>query len=582
MGLIQDALASEIQPACAGDPSSLLMPDHALDALGSALNGDASRIAGRILSVRSYLAWIGQHPPLRPQAAGVRLHERVGAEWLAMVRAYADAFGATVPIHAQEASARAQSHLDNISTVLEAYQAHQAALSASDTQTPKEVAERSLVGQMQRIGATTYEQLVDAGERRAHQLLGVSGTGTVGLQILWLESESWSLFDPVAFERKVQSAYRFWQAHEATLDVVHDDGVLDDLANCEAELFADLWTFHLLTDNAQTLRRQQSAAVRLAAELLEGPGGFLARVILSVAGLRSAPYEKLRRQNATELVRAVHARLEEVPMLGGLDAELRIAADHKQVTYGASGIEYVARDVQYSKSTEELIDSVFEALESVEAEIWALKAWLAQRGLGGDAPDLFEAIGMTPLDLAQAVLPHIFGESVTVDVSGSAVHVSFAREPKPTMPPLAIVAALGPVLEEVDAFQLELPDEGTVSVYSGPTSLIRLGFPDGDVERFVYWLRLGLSCEKNGEPLWTPAALHKTVAGQVVTILRSDSTDAIPKIRQLIAVAQEIGDEDLESRLRKAIRAIRLDRPEPEVLLPLMPYAAFEGGPPKY
>lgn len=72
--------------------------------------------------------------------------------------------------------------------------------------------------------------------------------------------------------------------------------------------------------------------------MVEGPGQLAAIALLTGSGQKTKAYEKLRQDNATDLLRTARRRPDMEPLLEGFDLDLRTAQAHRMVRYSDDGV----------------------------------------------------------------------------------------------------------------------------------------------------------------------------------------------------------------------------------------------------
>lgn len=484
-----------------------------------------------------------------------------------MLRCYLHAFAANIPLRAQRFADQAQAHIDRAAEHAEAFnRLVEAADEPLDTTSSAALTQSMFANYMTRTGAT-LEQTLREGEERIGDLLGVSGDTNAGMQLLVFEDYAAAHLDRDRFLATVTAAYRIFtdNGSELTRQVTEAPELLHDYVDVQVGVFNSGWQVLQTIGHAQTDRQVLEAALDVEAELVEGAGALIARLLMLVIGHKKAPYAKLKQGHATEDLRTARALPNLQPLLAGLDGDLRTAKAHRQVRYDTTSITITPRSGARTIEVDELVDTLLEGIESTLACLVALTQAFADLGIDGGGQTFHEQIGVSTVDLAETALRLMTGADANIYVTGEHLMVDIDG-PVGTWSLFSLVGSLGPLLDDVDTYRLTHISSITRTI-SGPTAPYRNGLPSDEFEKQLRCIRVALTSQLDGMPWIGSDQLRKWASHKATDALRSpDHRTGARQLRQLIGLAIDAPDPGLEQTLRECMRWRRLDQPNPNTL----------------
>ncbi|MFJ8159439.1 hypothetical protein ACIRBY_00760 [Streptomyces sp. NPDC096136] len=480
-----------------------------------------------------------------------------------MVRSYLCAMAAETPLAAQERAAEAQVHLDAAGrTLLELSETLEAATRLLGAATAKEQLQVLLYQAIQRHGANDIMQLDNAAGGVLGRLTGTEpapGHGA-GLQFAVQDTGVRAWGDVIRFRRIVADSFRVFGADPGLLAALAAaPDFLPDVQASLLDLF-DSSTQAFQAVQTSTITRQVGRALLdLTASQVEGTGRVIATALLVAAGHKSRPYDKLRQDNATDLIRNARGHDALAPLLDGFDVNLRTAQAHRMARIDDEGVAYETRNGAGHQGWAELADGILTACESSMGCLVGMLHALALLDVGfGDTND-YQALGISPAEMTAAWLTLQGCEDVVISERDDSWEISLAATPSQQLTDLLTApAVLMP--DTVESLTLRAMREQTLHVLSGPTSCLK-PFAQGDVNgdgHGMTSIRMQRFWTHNGVPCIDEAVMRKWFADQVTRAEREAPSNPIPRLRALRSLALELGDAQLAAVLTAAMRCARL------------------------
>jgi len=325
-------------------------------------------------------------PRLRPWLALVDTSRSAVAHLECMARGFLAAVAAETPIQAQEAAAKAQSHLDEAAGIVgELNEERDRWQRATISSNLDELLPGLTLEARQAAGAQDLLQLEASGAADYEHLTGQEcprGLGVV-LRILLLQADN--LYDPKRFRLAFTEAYRCLIARPERLDALLAAAAFKvDLRDALVKAYDSGQSTELILNAALHPRQHVGAVLDMSHTLFEGPGKRHIAALLSVIGSRQ--YERLREVDAG----ALRTQADQAGMgalLAGLDPAVRGAKAHLTWTLEDGEVVLNNRGVVRRMPVPTLIDHVLAAQESVLALTFAMTCAAASRGVD----DLIEA-----------------------------------------------------------------------------------------------------------------------------------------------------------------------------------------------
>lgn len=535
----------------------------AVRAVSEAVPGAEALLRAAVQELVADVALTASAPRRRPCIAVVDTARELAGCLVEMARAYLRALSASVPLEAQRHATTAQQHLDAAEVCLKQYGVAMDLLTALiGSERLEDQVVVLLQESMSRFGAA---DLVDLSARAEVELIDATGAASgpghgVGLHFALQDAAVCTYGDRSRFRQVVVDSYRLFAQNPQLLSAMASSPHF--VADLEAAL---LDTFDASAQAAHAIgsgisRQAARSIVTIASSLVEGPGQLVAIALFAGTGRKTRPYEKLRQDDATGLLRSARGHEDLEPLLTGFNLDLRNAHSHGLVRYQEDGVTTDIKSGAMFLGWEELIDEVLTGCESATGCLVGLMHALSQLGVSVTRADGYRAMGITPGSLLSAALTAMGCSAVTLDEQPDSwtVHLSAPSSAQLTVL-IAGIAALVP--DGISTLTLDATRPDGRHVLSGPTALLKpfvnAQDPDGDTYG-IAMARLQRIWTHNGEPCIGEDVVRCWAARQVAAAYLKDETRSIPRLRALRSLARDVGDADLTDSLTAAIRSARL------------------------
>ncbi|MGW1714564.1 hypothetical protein [Streptomyces sp. NPDC002156] len=551
------------------------MPEF-FQAMGAVSAGDPNadaKIHSAIQGISAERALLAAAPRLRPWVLIVEYVEMCVSQFIRMARCYLQALGATTPLTAQNKSDEAQSHLDAATLTMEELGRYVSLLGSLMISERTEDKLTILVQQAQQdFDVSDITALFSAADQSLASVIQATGVpgGGLGLQFALQDVAARFYGDQQRFRNVVKESYKLLSQHPSLLSALAtSQDFLPDLQESLLELHdASAQVMHAV--NGQSIPRQVGRAfVDVAASLVEGPGQLLAIALLAGTGRKSRPYDKLRQDNATELLRAVRKHLDLEPLVQGFNLGVRTAQAHRMVRYEDDGITIDTKGGSGKLSWHELADEILMAYESAMGCMVGLQVALAESGISAHSADAYRAFGISAASMATIGLISEGCENVSISEQPGSWVVELT--PPPTAKLIQLAAGIAALLpDEILTLTFTAKQDSAFHVISGPAAPLR-AFSLGDIDGDSYGIatiRVLHSWEYDGKPCLTPAVMRRWAAYQIHLTQLDGATNPIPRMRTLRSLALEVGDEELAETITATMRSLRLgDDTDPDTAI---------------
>ncbi|MFJ9901157.1 hypothetical protein ACIQPR_48445 [Streptomyces sp. NPDC091280] len=536
---------------------------QALRAVGSEELEAAEKIQSATQAISSECALLAATPRLRPWMPIIEYAETCVSHLVQMVRSYLQSLGATTPLEAQRKAEEAQGYLNTAALEMAALTRF---IDILDRLVAAERAEEKmmvLIQQAQRdlnvSDITALSLIADQSLAHVIQASKLPNTG-LGLQFALQDIAARFYGDQHRFRDLVSKSYTLLSGNPALLSAVASSpDFLPDLQEGLLEL-NDAATQVMHAINGQSLTRQVGRAiVDVAASLVEGPGQLVAAALLAGTGRKTRPYDKLRQDNATDLLRSARNHPDLEPLVRGFSQDLRTAQAHRMVRYADDGITLETKGGSGKLTWHELGDQVFTAYESAMGCLVGMQVALAESGISTYGPEFYKSFGISAAGMAEIGLVAEGCDITSFIERPDSWTVELTPPPDAKLFQLAGgIASLIP--DEVLTLTLIANGDSRNRVFDGPVEPLR-AFSLGDVDDDSYGMATVRALhlwKYDGVRCLTSELMRRWTAYQV-HLARLDSTcNPIPRIRALRALALEINDRELAEVLTAAMRSSRL------------------------
>ncbi|MFF0257332.1 hypothetical protein ACFYR2_00630 [Streptomyces microflavus] len=306
-------------------------------------------------------------------------------------------------------------------------------------------------------------------------------------------------------------------------------------------------------------RQVGRSMVDIAATLVEGAGQLVAISLLTASGQKSRPYDKLRQDNATDLLRNARTRPAMEDLLGGFNLDLRTAQAHRMVRYLDDGVHIEIKSGSRSIPWDELIDEIIKTCESAMGCLVGLTLALNQLDM-----NLLDATNYRSFGISPAVM-------LSVGMSGMGCQEIFLEEhqdswtvhleaPEGSLLTVLVAGAFALIPDGVETLTLNAKREDGWHILSGPVSLLRAFLDPADQDGDQHGLaaaRFQRVWTYDGQPCVTAAEVRFWAGRQAIDAI-SGGMRSVPKLRALRSFAMEVEDPELADSLSAAIRYVRL------------------------
>ncbi|WP_314413080.1 hypothetical protein [Streptomyces sp. DSM 40484] len=512
------------------------------------------------LQAESDLVWGA--PRRRPWIAVVDGARACVDQVVAMMRSYLAAAGARTPLEAQRSGAVAQSQMDAAGDVLDMPMTRWRFL--TDLLAAETVRDRFAHLLQRAVQDFDAADLTVLDARAEAALASVAGTAagsgcSVGLQYVLQRTAITAFGDPERFDQIVRTSAELMSRDSGLLAALAaSPSFASDVEAAVLDLY-DAASQAGVALSGQIPRQAGRALVDVAVSLVEGPGQIAVIGLCTGSGVKSREYERLRQDNATELLRSARQRPEMEGLLSGLNGDLRTAQAHRMLRYTDSGITWQTKSAAGSMSWAEVGEEIFLACESVMGCLIGLMHALSQFQFSVYRSDGYVDLGLSAQDMAVLALQLSGCTDVAVEASGRAWTIRLTTTEDQQLTVLAVI--LGYFIPfSVDLVALLADRDGRVDTLSGPTSLLtpfrELQDVDGD-QYGLATLRFQCRWTLNGAACVNRLVARVWVARQGADAL-VEGVQGIPRLRALRDFARETDDQELGDSLTALIRLVRL------------------------
>ncbi|MGW7301409.1 hypothetical protein [Streptomyces sp. NPDC054829] len=498
----------------------------------------------------------------RPLRALVKILREIVSELESVIDAYLAALLAATPLQAQNHGVAAQRHLDCAAQLAREAETAMETLNVLIGERDTAQIQASLLTRaLQVYEASDLLSLDSVGRDELEDVTSSRGVVSSGLLFATNYVLAQSLFDPDQFRDVLCRAYAVFRSNPTVLrNLAVTPSFEEDFKRAVWELFDGAMEAVHAVDNATHSRQAGRALLGIASSLVEGPGQIMATVLLLACGRKSAAYANLRHKNATELVTAVQAEPALLGLLDGLDGDLRTGRAHALVRYEEEFAVIERKSKTRAVAWPDVIDGVFQGLESVNACQLALLQALGELGFIGFGVDgLWRTLGITAEQMTTTLLETMNCQDVALTAGVERWHITARTGANTALPTL--IAMLQPYLpDDLDELVFTVHQEDGTHVLAGPLAPWReySAEPRGSDAQTVALLRAQLAWTYDDGP-WLPANfLRRWTAGQAAETLDAAPATAIVRLRTLRELAVLAGDSDLVWALSGVIRHKRL------------------------
>jgi hypothetical protein len=497
--------------------------------------------------------------PVRPFARAVELGHQIALSCAQMAEAYLHTLVAKTPLEAQPWSVQAQGHLDDLAELgsrIEAWMARQDKLSEASSVT--DALWSLLSDAMAATGASSLLPLADHMQSRLRDVLEIDVPPDLAIDYAFNAAFADLCLSLDDFELKVKAGVElFLGAGTALVTVIEDPTFQSDLVRLQLELFDSGFACQKVIGEATHLRQEARAIVELQASLVESAGLLLALPLLVAVGQKTASYTTLRQGNATEHVSSAQSHERLSTLLAGLDPHIRTAQGHRAINYGEASLSTDLRSGQREYDYEDLVDSTFEAMESLLAGLLGLRIAAAARGITLLEISGLQSLGMTQSEIAEFVLGALGQPEGSVTIGEGMVSIDL-----PINSLIGLTPALGATLTSL---QLDSSCELCVSLNDGIEWHSDTGtyadFRDAtdDFQKQVALMRVQASWRSADGSEWMPPdVVKKWTATQMSATIGLAAPEQFKRLRLLREFATELGALDVETAVRGFTRWARL------------------------
>jgi hypothetical protein len=531
--------------------------------VASSREGSEARLIKTVDEFMTLFSQIAALKPLRPYIRSHVAATSMMQHLKNMTRAYLGALSASTPLAAQKLATEAQSELDSATAEIPQLVAD---AELSDLENADSVRDMMAALARRAAAATTGGDFLNSfgyGNELASGIFGCPVTGNVGFRYLLVRPVVEGYMDRHRFASVMHEAFAMLSENPARLaELGKLPQFREDLARTRLNIFdATQQAWHTL--RSATIPRQGVRAIsELAAGFVEDGGQLICIALLVCKGIKTRPYERLRHDDATDLLRSTRAHPALFRLVHGLDPDLRNAVSHHSYSVGPDGALTI--DLRGTgKSTielNELVDGLFAAIESVLAVLLALEAALAVAGIAEeDDEQLSAALGIEPVDSAALAMEVVLGASTSGHEDGDEF-VLIVREPYSGKLSPAVSAAVTQIPAVVKTVRVETRDStNQTHIFSGPVSSHRaFASAAAGLDKEIKCMATHRAWRIDGHPVVTLAALRLWLSTKALEAIELGYPCALPILRQLRRFAIGEGDEKVGQLLTDAMRDLRL------------------------
>ncbi|WP_392872702.1 hypothetical protein [Streptomyces sp. LN499] len=517
------------------------------------------RVVQELVDERALVSAAFRHRPYIPLVDGAR---ECIEHLVETVRSYLDALNASTPLEAQRHADIAQNRMDASGDVLGMHMEKVVRLSElMEVDGFHNQMVVLLQQSMMDLGAADLTELSALAETEVSRIVGITprhGHGG-GLQFALQRALMVAHGDSSRFERIVKESFEVLSQDPTLLSaLVTSPHFISDYEAAMLDLF-DASSQVTQAANDGIPRQVGRSLVDIAASLVEGSGQLVAIALLVASGQKSRPYDKLRQDNATDLVRSARARPAMEDLLGGFNLDLRTAQAHRMVRYLDDGVHIEIKSGSRSISWDELTDEIIKTCESAMGCLVGLMLAMSQLDMNLLDATNYHSFGISPAVMLSVALSGLGCQEVSLEERAGSWTV-YLEPPEESLLTVLVAGISALIPDSVETLSLNAMRKGDWHVLSGPVSLLHPFLdptdPDGD--------QYGLAAARfqrvwtyDGRPCVTTAGVRCWVGRRAIDTL-SDGVHCVPKLRVLRTFAMEIEDPELAESLTAAIRSTRL------------------------
>jgi hypothetical protein len=545
---------------------------------------DASALKEAVEELASLRYSLDATQPTRPFGRAVRLAQLMAEAAVAMVQRYLDALMASTPVDAQTSAEEAQHALDDLGDLageLAGWLERQAKV--SEAATVQESLWVLVADSMELVGAESLLPMARNNQERLLLHLGVEPELDVSIDYGISSAFADIFLSPESFQTKLKVAFQLLTSDAPSLDAMLRDSVFQsDLARLQLEIFDSGVACQRAIADALHLRQEARAIVELNASIVESAGLVLGLPLLTAVGQKSAPYATLRLGDASDHVRKAQDNHQVSTLFAGLDHHLRTAQAHRAVSYGDESLTTDLKSGSRDYAYYELIDSTFEAVESVLASLAALKLASAVRGIDVAAESGLESLGFSPADIAEFTFGAFGFPDRVVAVESNCLHVELGTDSM-----MGVTIAVGAMLAAVPtgsftALRVVLSDGTEWLCQMDAYCAFRMASDDFEKQVALIRVQAGWRTAEGTSWLTTPV-VRKWAATQVTETMSLETTERFKRLRLLREFVEEVGEPDVAAVIRGFVGWARLDllgqqggEPERRALSQVVEWATME------
>jgi len=499
--------------------------------------------------------------PTRPFGRALRLAQSMADSAVAMVQRYMGALMAATPLGAQASAEEAQRALDELAQLageLAGWLERQAKV--SDAATVQESLWALVRDSMNAAGAESLLPMAQANLELLSGHLGIQPELDVAIDYGISSAFADIFLSQEAFQAKVEVAFEVLGADVPALDVMlRDAGFQSDLSRLQLEIFDSGVACQRSLAAAVHVRQEARAVVELNASLVEAAGLVLGIPLMTAVGQKSAPYVALRLKDASDHVRKAQNNERIAAVFAGLDDHLRTAQAHRGVAYGDEALTTDLKSGRREYVYDALVDSTFEAMESVLAGFCALRLACAIRGIDVAGESGLESLGFSPADVANFAFGAIGFPDRVVASESDCLHVVLGADSM-----MGVTIAVGATLAAVrgapfKSVRVELSDGAVWHCQTDLYSTFRAAADDFEKQVALMRIQAGWRSLGGGTAWASSPVLRKWAATQVTETMSLDTHEKFKRLRLLRAFAEEVGERELATTIRGFVGWARLD-----------------------
>lgn len=292
---------------------------------------------------------------------------------------------------------------------------------------------------------------------------------------------------------------------------------------------------------------------------MEAAGLVLGIPLMTAVGQKSAPYATLRLKDASDHLRKAQNNNRIAAVFAGLDDHLRTAQAHRGVAYGDGALTTDLKSGRREFNYEVLIDSTFEAIESVLAGFCALRLSCAIRGINVAGESGLESLGFSPADIADFTFGAFGFPGRVVSVESDCLHVVLGTDSMRGVTP-AVAATLAAVRgDPFKSVRVELLDGSSWHCQMGLYSAFRVAADDFEKQVALMRIQAGWRSLERGTAWASTQVLRKWAAAQVTETMSLGTRDRFMRLRVLRRFAEDVGELELARTIRGFVGWARLD-----------------------